>query len=792
MRFNEKWLREWVDPPVTAEILGEQLTMAGLELDSIEPAAPAFSGVVVAEVLSVEPHPDADKLRVCQVDAGTGETLQIVCGAANVRAGLKVPAALIGARLPGDFRIKKAKLRGVASAGMLCAEAELGLAESSDGLMELPQDAPVGADIREFLDLDDKVIEIDLTPNRGDCLGIAGIAREVGVLNRLPVQGPEIGDIEPAIPDTLDIRVTAPVACPRYLGRVLRGVDARARTPLWMRERLRRSGIRSLGPLVDVTNYVMLELGQPMHAFDLTRIHGGIEVRMARNGEKLVLLDGNELTLDDDTLLICDADRPLALAGIMGGEDSGIGDDTRDVFLECAFFSPLAIAGRARRHGLQTDSSFRFERGVDPQLQHRAMQRATALLLAICGGQAGPVIEVASDADLPVPPRIMLREARLRRMTGIEIGAGEVGEILERLGMDVSRTDAGWEVIAPAFRFDIALEADLIEEVARIYGYDRLPTRVPQVRLRPSSMPEGRLDLSRIRACLVDRGYHEVITYSFIDPAHQALIDPQVEPRALANPISSEMAVMRTSLLPGLLNTIAYNQKRQQGRVRIFESGLRFIPQDNDLQQKETLSAAISGDAYDEQWGLSARPADFYDLKADLEALLILTGREKDFRFESMTHPALHPGQSAAVFDGREQVGWVGSIHPQVIEKLGLLSPIVAFEMDLDALGQARIPSFRPLSKFPSIRRDLAIVVDETVSAARIAEVVRQAAGERLQDLLLFDVYQGEGIDSGRKSIALGLILQDYSRTLTDRDVEDTITPVLQALRDELDATLRE
>jgi phenylalanyl-tRNA synthetase beta chain len=792
MKFSEQWLREWVNPPVSVQELGEQLTMAGLELDSIEPAAAEFSKVVVAHVLKVEPHPDADKLRVCQVEVGENEPLQIVCGAANVRDGLKVPAALVGARLPGDLKIKKAKLRGVASTGMLCSETELGIAESSDGLMELPDDAPTGTDIREYLLLDDSLLEVDLTPNRGDCLGMAGIAREVGVLNRVPVVEPEISSVDAAIDDVAAIEIHKPEACPRYLGRVIRGVDAGAQTPMWMQEKLRRSGIRSLGPLVDVTNYVMVELGQPMHAFDLARIDGGIVVRDAEKGEQLTLLDGKTIELEYDTLLICDASKPLALAGIMGGEDSGVGDSTTDIFLECAFFAPLAIAGKARSYGMQTDSSYRFERGVDPELQKRAMERATELLLSICGGRCGPVSEVCHRENLPVRPEILLREKRLERLIGISIAADDVTDMLQRLGMDVEREENGWLVRPPAFRFDIAIEADLIEEVGRIYGYDKLPSRVPRVQLRPEPMSESQLVISRLKQCLVDREYQEVITYSFIDPADQARIDPDKEPQALANPISSEMAVMRTSLLPGLLNTLDYNQKRQQARVRLFESGLNFIKQDTELKQINMLAAVISGEACAEQWAITTRPADFYDLKADLEALLALTGRADAFSFSPASHPALHPGQSAELLDQGQHIGWIGALHPEILKKQGLSAPVIVFEVALDNLQQARIPSFEPLSKFPSIRRDLAIVVDEGVTASQISDVISRSGGENLQDLLVFDVYRGKGVDSGRKSVALGLILQDYSRTLTDKDVEEIIEPVLQGLQKELNATLRE
>ncbi|MCA1805532.1 MAG: phenylalanine--tRNA ligase subunit beta [Xanthomonadaceae bacterium] len=577
MKFSEQWLREWVNPPVTAAELAEQLTMAGLEVDSVTPVAGDFSGVVVGEVLSAEPHPDADKLRVCKVNAGA-EPLQIVCGAPNVSVGMKVSTALIGALLPGDFKIKKSKLRGVESSGMLCSARELGLSEDAAGLMALPADAPVGTDIRAYLGLNDTCIEVDLTPNRGDCLGMAGIAREIGVLNRCAVAGPGMDPVPATIKDTFPVRVSAPEDCPRYLGRVIRGIDPSAATPLWMQEKLRRGGIRSLGPVVDVTNYVLLELGQPMHAFDLATLSGGIEVRHARAGEQLTLLDEKVIELDTGSLLIADADKPLALAGIMGGAGSGVSDCTDSLFLECAFFTPARIAGRARHYGLHTDSSHRFERGVDYLLQHRALERATALLLALVGGQAGPVIEVTSETQLPRVAPIHLRAARLQRLLGLRPDDATVEDILTRLGMDVQAGEGGWQVTPPTFRFDVTLEADLIEEIGRVYGYNRLPSSAFQAALVMRPAPEDRVPLRRLRDLLVNRGYQEAVTYSFVDPEIQGLVTPDLVPVPLANPISSELSVMRTSLWQGLLRTLQHNLNRQQRRVRIFEHGLKAAP----------------------------------------------------------------------------------------------------------------------------------------------------------------------------------------------------------------------
>lgn len=791
MKFSEQWLRGWVSPQVSRDELVARLSMAGLEVDSVTPAAGDFSGVVVGEVLSTEQHPDADKLRVCQVSNGA-ETFQVVCGAPNVRPGLKIPFAMIGAELPGDFKIKKAKLRGVESNGMLCSQAELQIGEGSDGLMELPADAPVGGDVRVYLNLDDASIEVDLTPNRGDCLSLAGLAREVGALYAAKVQRPEVKVVAAVHDEVRPVEVLAPTACPRYLGRVIRNVDLSKPTPLWMVERLRRADVRSIDAAVDITNYVMLELGQPLHAFDLAEINGGIRVRMAEEGEKLVLLDGQEVTLRSDTLVIADHTRALAIAGVMGGEHSGVTANTRDVFLESAFFDQISVAGKARSYGLHTDASHRYERGVDWQLAREAMERATGLLLEITGGEAGPIIEAVSEQHLPSVAPVTLRAERITQMLGMQIDGPEVERLLTALGLTVTADGAGqWRVEVPSHRFDISLEVDLIEELARLYGYNRLPVRYPQARLAPQAKAEAQGDLPALRRLLVARGYQEAITYSFIDPKLFEQFNPGVEPLLLANPISADMAAMRSSLWPGLVKALQHNLNRQQDRVRMFESGLRFIGQLEGLKQQPMLAGVVCGSRLPEGWAQGRDGVDFFDVKADVEAVLGLAGALDEFTFAPGKHPALHPGQTARIErDGRE-VGYLGAIHPELAKNLGLDRPVYVFELVLSEVAQGRLPKFHELSRFPEVRRDLALLADRDVAASAVLDVIRENAGEWLTDLRLFDVYQGKGIDPHRKSLAVGLTWQHPSRTLNDDEVNSTTQNILTSLEQRLNATLR-
>ena len=795
MRVSETWLREWCNPPLDTAGVAERLTMGGIEVGAIEPAAGEFDGVVVARIVTTRPHPDADRLRLCEVEVAPGEALlNIVCGAPNARPGLRAPLARVGARLPGGLHIKKSKIRGQPSEGMLCSAQELGLGEGQAGLLELPDDAPLGVPLRDYLQLDDRIIEVELTPNRGDCLSVSGLARDLAALTDTPLTVPDIAAVPPASGRRLEVRLEAPGACPRYLCRVVENVDPKAPSPLWLQERLRRAGLRSLGAVVDVTNYVLLELGQPLHAFDLDRIGGGIVVRQARAGEKLRLLNGQDIDADPDLLLICDDARPLAAAGIMGGAGSAVGDDTRSVLLESAFFAPRAIAGRARRLGLQTDASQRFERGVDPHLQRLAIERATQLLIELCGGVPGPVVEACSEADLPAAPAIRLRAARVAQVLGCELADGEIESILRRLGCDASaQTPSVWQVTPPSRRFDLAIEEDLIEELARVHGYERLPAVRPAPRGDFPPVGDDRVSRQRLALALVDRGYQEAITYSFVEPKLQSLVDPHSRPLALSNPLSADLAVMRTSLWPGLLQALAYNANRQATRVRLFEIGLRFVEASGELRQDAAVAGLITGPRSPEQWALPATPVDFFDLKADVEALLAITGCADRFSFEPAEHPALHPGQSALLLRDGRAVGWLGRLHPGLESALQLDASPLLFEIELAALTAGRVPVYTEVSRFPAVRRDIAVVLPQQVPAADILATARAACAQApLQELLIFDVYQGPGVPDGYKSVALGITLAATERTLTDADVEPLLARVLHALAEAHQAQLRD
>ncbi len=795
MKFSEAWLREWVNPAISSDVLVEQITMSGLEVDDVAPVAGKFTGIVVGEVVECGPHPDADKLQVTKINVGADDLLDIVCGAKNCRMGLKVAVATVGAILPGDFKIKKAKLRGVPSHGMLCSEAEMGLADEAPGIIELPLDAVVGTDIREYLTLDDVAIEVDLTPNRSDCLSIRGLAREVGVLNRLDVVEPSVVAVAATIDDSQAIELVAADACPRYVGRIIKNVNVKVNSPLWLVEKLRRSGVRSIDPVVDVTNFVMLELGQPMHAFDLAKIEGSIQVRYAKQDEELTLLDGELAKLKDNTLVIADDNKALAMAGIFGGLASGVTQETNDILLESAFFVPDAIKGKARQYGLHTDSSHRFERGVDFELQAQAIERATQLLLDIVGGDVGKVCIAESSEHLPKLKQVALRSSRLSRVLGIDLASADVSDILTRLGLEGSATDDGWKVTVPSYRFDIAIEEDLIEEVARVFGYNNIPNVAPTAKLLMSDCKEANLDLRQCRRLLVGRGYQEAITYSFVDPKIQQALYPEQDSMNLPNPISADMSAMRLGTWPGLLAAMVYNQNRQQSRVRLFETGLKFVPDtsaENGVKQTQVIGGVINGTRHGEHWTLESAAVDFYDIKADVEALLGLTVDLGSFEFKADQHSALHPGQTAGIYRDGVLIGYVGALHPQVYKPIGLKGKAFLFEMELASLLKLKVPEALAISKFPSNRRDLAFTVKDEVKVGEILALIKKVGTNQLVDLNLFDIYQGDGVDDGYKSVAVSLVLQNVEKTLEDKDIAAITEEVIALVERTFDATLRE
>lgn len=789
MKFSENWLREWTNPPINTETLLDQLTMAGLEVEGIETAGQLLDKVVIGEILSIEQHPDADKLRVCQVSNGN-EVVAVVCGAKNARQGLKVAFAQVGAVLPGII-IKKAKLRGIASFGMLCSASELALSEASNGILELPADAPVGTSIYQYFQLDDNVIEVDLTPNRGDCLSLAGVAREVAAVNRAKFTEVKCEAVSPSIDDSFAVELLAPEACSHYVGRVIKGIDTSVSTPIWMQEKLRRCGLRPISPVVDVTNYVMMEIGQPMHGFDFDKLTGGIKVRLAKAGEKLDLLDQSSIECRADTLVIADHEKPLALAGIMGGLDSSVQGETKNIMLEAAFFAPIQLAGKARSYGMHTDSSHRFERGVDSRLQVRAIHRATALLLAIVGGEAGPVIDISAEEHLPVIPQVKLRYARIKRLLGIDVSNDEVAGMLESLNMKLENQSDGWLVTPPSYRFDINIEADLVEEIGRMVGYNNIKGTKELAHVQMAGFSETRVSLNRIHDVLVEQGFYQAITYSFVSPELQAILDPQQQTLKLSNPISADMSTMRTRLLPGLLQALQYNVNRQQLRVKLFETGLCFRPDEQGLQQDQHLAAVITGARDDEGIYSQSTTLDFFDIKGHLESVLSLS-RGNDFKFSQADNPILHPGQSADIYLGEKYVGFVGSLHPTVLSKLHLNQPVFVFELALAPILKASLPGFSEMSKYPSIRRDISLSVNKEVSAQELIECIYSVKSVIIQDVFVFDVYTGKEVSTNLKSIALGLILQDFSRTLVDEEVEKLISKVLARLKDQFNAVLRE
>jgi phenylalanyl-tRNA synthetase beta chain len=791
MKFSEQWLREWVDPAIDTDQLVEQMTLAGLEVDDVKGVGGEFTGVIVAKIVSVAAHPKANKLQICQVNDGS-DTHQVVCGAPNVRAAMKFAYAPVGARLPGNVRIGKVRLRQIESFGMLCSAAELQLGEDNAGIMELPQTADTGMELHSYLQLNDRMIDVDLTPNRSDCLSIAGLAQEVGALNSCEVKVVQISEVAPDIEQVFPIKVSATDACPRYVGRVLNNIDVSRPSPLWLREKLRRCGLRSIDPVVDITHYVLLELGQPMHAFDLDKLSGGINVRMASQGETLTLLDDQQISLDGDTLVIADNEGAVAMAGIMGGCSTGVSDQTVNVFLEAAFFSPTAIAGKARSYGLHTESSHRFERGVDYNLQRHAIERATILLQDIVGGEAGPIVEQVAIDKIPNPANVVLRKARLASILAHQIDDEQVLDILQRLGLELVASDAqSWTFEVPSCRFDISIEADLIEEVARVYGYNNLPATIPTASLQMQSATELDKPVNLLRWHLVSRGYQEAITYSMVSAELQAKFDDQYQPLALANPISTDMAVMRTNLWPGLIKALHYNQNRQQGRIRLFEIGQRFVPENGALLQQEVLSGVVSGARLPEGWGENTAEVDFFDVKGDLETLFALDGVANACEFLGAEHVALHPGQAAAIQCHGHDIGWLGKLHPELAKVFGLSGAVFLFELILADLQAGVLPRYQSISRFPEVRRDLAVVLNQEINVADIKAKLRQSAGQWLTGLLLFDLYQGPGVENGKKSLSLGLTWQHPSRTLRDEEVNQWVTQSVMVLKDCYGASLR-
>jgi phenylalanyl-tRNA synthetase beta chain len=791
MKITSSWLKEFVPQAAEPQAMAAQLTLAGLEVESLTPAAPPFANVIVGSVLEAVRHPNAEKLQVCTVTTDGANRLQIVCGAPNARAGLKVAVAMVGAKLPGDVNIKQAKLRGVESQGMLCSARELGLGTEHDGIMELAADAPLGTDFRAALDLDDMILEVNVTPNRGDCMSVLGIARDYSAAVFRRYLKPAVKPVPAASADEFPVSIAAPDGCAAFAGRVIRGIRAGANSPLWLKERLRRVGINSISAAVDITNYVMMELGQPMHAYDLAKLQGGLSARWAGAGESATLLDSKTYTLAPDCLVIADSGGVVGLAGVMGGNEKAISDATTDVFLEAAHFIPAAIAGRARRFGLYTDAAQRFERGVDPQLPALAIERATALLLEIAGGTPGPV-RVTRAGPAPAPVTVALRRKQLARLLGTEVPDADAAGVLGAISETVVTTAEGWQVQAPSSRFDLRIEPDLIEEVARLRGFDQIPATHAIVEQKGGESTETRVPLTRLFTGMADRGYREAITYSFVHPDDQRLMFPDVEALSLSNPISADLAQMRVSLWPGLLRACSQNLRRQQARVRLFEVGRKYLQGADGMREVETLAGVAAGARRPEQWSAAKESVDFYDVKGDLQTLFELTGAPQSFRFAAEKLACLRPGRTARIYRDDVAVGWLGEVHPSMLRTLDLSTSAYVFELDIDLALKSNILKLKEISKFPSIRRDIAVVLDEHVTFADIQENVSVSASGLLRDLRIFDVYRGQGIDSGRKSVALGLILQDYSRTLTDDDADAVVAAVVERLRQKLNATIRD
>ena len=796
MLISKSWLDDWVSTPLDGAGLSDVLTLAGLEVEGYEAvtslslSAGNREKILIGQIVACNPHPNADRLKLCQVDVGKRRPLEIVCGAANARAGVRVPVALIGAKLPG-VKIKKSEIRGVSSSGMLCSAAELGLAESSDGLMLLDEDAPVGGSVVEYLQLDDQSIEIDLTPNRGDCLSIIGIAREVSALTGGKMGARPMTAVKAGSKRRLEIELADPQACGRFAGRVIEGIDMGAKSPDWMCERLRRVGLRPINPVVDITNYVMIETGQPMHAYDFDKLNGGIVARMARKGEKLKLLDDSIVRLSENNLVIADHKKAVGLAGIMGGDNTAISDATTNIFFEAAYFSPAHIIGKARSFGMHTDASHRFERGVNPEGQIAAVEFATELLLNMAGGTPGPVCHAVSRKHLPKPKPIRFQRSEISRILGISVPNRDVRQILTRLGMQVETADQGWRVTPPSWRFDISGQHDLVEEVGRCYGFNRVPPRMPAATAVTGKHPEVRVDSRSVRRRLTELGYYEAITYSFIDPSQSSGLMESSKGIKLANPIADNMSEMRQSLLPGLLSALVRNVNRQESRVRLFEIGNVFKGRGKNKKEVTLVSGVVCGNAKPRQWAIEDRAVDFFDIKGDVENLLSLSGDRRSFQFVSGSYPVLHPGQSAEIKKNGKTVGKVGQLHPQKQNVLDLQQPVFVFELVLESFASSLLPRFQEISRFPAVQRDLSVVVSSEIEADKVLEIVRKTGGKALKNVELFDIYAGERVENNKKSFAFSLTFQSESSSLTSADIDADTTNIIKALQDSVGAELR-
>ena len=791
MRVNLDWLREWIDFELDPQELANQLTIGGLEVGSIEEIIWSAKGILVAKVIDIHSHPNADRLTICEIDTGDG-CRSVICGAKNVRKNLITAYAPPGAILPDGRTIELMELRGVASDGMLCSPVELGLADEHSGLLELDANAPLGIRVEDYLRLDDVVLDLELTPNRGDCFSVLGVSREIAALNGKSFKTPIFEAVSAQIADKFPVILESKDACPRFVGRVIRGVSTRGVSPSWMRERLRRSGVRAIHPIVDITNYVMLELGQPLHSYDLEKLSGAVHVRYAETSEEVILLNGSKIKLDPTVLVIADNSGPIGLAGIMGGDSTAVESTTTDVFLEAAFFTPASIMGRARKFGLHTEASLRFERGVDPEHQLRAIERTTELLVEIAGGKAGPITIVENKSYLPSNDSIPLRHDRLESVLGLSLNPGTVESSLDLLQMEMQKQENGWLVTPPKYRFDLAIEEDLIEEVGRMVGYDALPV-IPEIGARQLGMAtENCISEDRIIDRLIDRGYSEIISYSFVEESLEAKINPNSVCVRLANPISKELGVMRGSLWPGLLTTARRNLSRQRSRIRIFEVGTQFSQESKEIKETRIVAGLVSGALWPEHWKNDNRDVDFFDIKGDLEALFALAGYSDAVVFSPSEHPALTLGKTARIISHGEPVGWLGELHPELQQSIDIKTSTILFSVELESLLLGKVPIFETYSKYPSVRRDLALVLDEEISSKEITECIREIAGNKLQDIKIFDVYRGQGIESSRKSLALGLILQDTSRTLTDGDVDQIIRSVITHLERVFGAKIRQ